>query len=247
MVAALFVGVCALLGGYVGVATTLRRRDAMSPRPRSSAAGAAAPKLLDTSVIIDGRLAEVCTTGFLEGRLLVPRFVLAELGRVADAADPLKRNRGKRGFDVLQRLQTDPRVVVEVVEGDILGIAEVDDKLIALAKTLGASLVTTDHTLGRLAEAQGVAVLNVNALALALKPAVLAGEVMHVQVLKEGKETGQGVGYLEDGTMVVVEGGRKYLGRSVDVTVTSVLQTAAGRMIFTRPREPGRVEDAARA
>ena len=223
------------------------RRDGMTARLRASAAGVTAPKLLDTSVLIDGRLAEVCDSGFLEGRLLVPEFVLGELQQVADAADPLKRNRGQRGFDVLQRLRTSPRVAVEVVERDLPGIAEVDGKLIGLAKARGASLVTTDHNLARVADARGVTVLNVNALALALKPPVLAGEVMHVQVLKEGKEPGQGVAYLDDGTMVVVDGGRKYLGHSVDVTVTSVLQTAAGRMIFTRPCEDGRVEDTARA
>jgi uncharacterized protein YacL len=249
--AILVAGLCAFVGGYVGAAMMLRRQEGRGggapPRPGAPAAGAPAPKLLDTSVIIDGRLAEVCDTGFLEGRLLVPGFVLAELRQVAEAGDPLKRARGKRGFDVLQRLRADRRVAVEVVEGDPPGVAGVDDKLIALAKTLGARLVTTDHILEHLAEARGVPVLNVNALALALKPPVLAGEVMHVQVLKEGREPGQGVAYLADGTMVVVDGGRKYLGRDVEVTVTSVLQTAAGRMIFTRPREPRRVEGAAHA
>jgi uncharacterized protein YacL len=242
VVAALAAAACAFLGAYLGAARPWRRRSVSA---RASGVRAdVTPKLVDTSALIDGRIAGVAAAGFLEGTLLVPGFVLAELQAVADASDPLKRSRGKRGFDVLERLRADPRVAVEVISRDVAATASVDGKLVELARMLGAALVTTDHPLARLAEAQGVTVLNVNALVIALKPPVLAGETMSVQVLREGKELGQGVGYLEDGTMVVVEGGRTYLGRSVDVTVTSVLQTGAGRMIFTRPRDPDRAERA---
>lgn len=212
--------------------------------PPPSAAGArGGPKLLDTSAIIDGRIADVAATGFLEGPLLVPRFVLAELQRLADMGDPLRRNRGKRGFEVLQRLQDLRSVTVEVVEGDVAGVADVDARLVELARRRSASVVTTDYNLNRVAELSGVSVLNVNDLANALKPVVLPGESLRVQLLREGKEPGQGVGYLADGTMVVVEQGRRLLGQEVSVVVTSALQTSAGRMVFARPRadadEPG--------
>ena len=207
----------------------------------------AATKLVDTSALIDGRLAEVAAAGFLEGRLCVPAFVLAELQRVADLGDPVRRGRGRRGFETLERLRAESRITVEVLEDDVPGVADVDGKLVELARAHGGALLTTDHTLARVAEARGVAVLNVNTLALALKPAVVAGEVISVQVLKEGTEPGQGVAYLDDGTMVVIEGGRRDVGRPVDVMVTSVLQTAAGRMIFTRPAPREALEGGARA
>jgi uncharacterized protein YacL len=186
-------------------------------------------------VIIDGRVADVCETGFLEGTLVVPQFVLRELQQIADSSDVLKRNRGKRGFDVLQRLQRMAKVTVRIHDQDFPQIREVDRKLIELAKTLGGKVVTNDYNLNKIAELSGVPVLNINELSSAIKPVVLPGELMHLHVLKEGKEAGQGVAYLDDGTMVVVDHGKKYIGQMLDVTVTSVLQTTAGRMIFARP------------
>jgi uncharacterized protein YacL len=215
------------------LAVALRGRTASVTRTRPQEA----TKLLDTSAIIDGRVADVVTTGFLEGPLLVPGFVLRELQRLADAADPLRRNRGKRGFEILKRLQDLRRV--EVVETDVAATADVDTKLVELARQCGARVVTTDYNLNRVAELSGVSVLNVNDLANALKPVVLPGESLRVQLLREGKEPGQGVGFLEDGTMVVVEQGRRLLGREVAVVVTSALQTSAGRMVFARPRLDG--------
>ena len=228
IVAVVVIGVVAFAGAWLGTSRGAHRRGG------NAAHRDVAPKLLDTSALIDGRLADVAEAGFLEGRLLVPGFVLAELQTVADAGNPLRRGRGKRGFDVLDRLRAGRRVAVEVVSPDVGAVPGVDLKLVELAKTCGADLVTTDHALQRLAEAQGITVLNVNALALALKPPVAAGDSLHVQVVKEGRELGQGVGYLDDGTMVVVEHGRAHVGRAVDATVVSVLQTAAGRMVFTR-------------
>lgn len=194
-------------------------------------------KLLDTSAIIDGRIADVVATGYLEGPLFVPRFVLRELQRLADATDPLRRNRGKRGFEIVKRLQDLRRV--EILDADVGSVADVDDKLVELARQRGAQIVTTDYNLNRVAELNGVTVLNVNDLANALKPIVLPGESLRVQVLREGKEPGQGVGFLEDGTMVVIEQGRRLLGQEVAVVVTSALQTSAGRMVFARPRVDG--------
>jgi uncharacterized protein YacL len=191
-------------------------------------------KVLDTSVIIDGRVADVCETGFLEGTIVVPQFVLRELQQIADSSDALKRNRGKRGFDVLQRLQRVSKITVRIMDEDFPAIREVDRKLIELAKSLNGKVVTNDYNLNKIAELSGVPVLNINELANSLKPVVLPGELMHLQVVKEGKEAGQGVAYLDDGTMVVVDHGRKLIGQMVDVTVTSVLQTTAGRMIFAR-------------
>lgn len=244
------IGLPAFLGAYLGAATALRRRADLEPV--SSVLFAAArrgelTKVLDTSAIIDGRVADLCRTGFLEGVLVVPQFVLRELQQIADSSDPLRRNRGKRGFDVLQRLQQLPRVKVEIVDLDVPHVREVDRKLIELARTLGAKVLTTDYNLNRVAELSGVPVLNVNELANALKPVVLPGEVLQVQVLREGKEPGQGVAYLDDGTMVVVDHGRRHVGQTIEVTVTSVLQTSAGRMIFARPREEPRPRDEARS
>jgi len=195
------------------------------------------PKLLDTSVIIDGRIADVCETGFLEGTLIIPQFVLRELQQIADSSDPIKRNRGRRGLDILQRIQRNMDVHVKILEEDFPKIRDVDSKLVALGKQLGAKILTNDFNLNKVAELQGVAVLNVNQLANAVRPVVLPGELMNVHILKEGKEYGQGVAYLDDGTMVVVDSARKFVGKSVDVAVTSVLQTTAGRMIFTRLRD----------
>jgi uncharacterized protein YacL len=195
------------------------------------------PKILDTSVIIDGRIADICETGFLEGTLIIPQFVLRELQQIADSSDPIKRNRGRRGLDILQRIQRSVDVEVKILDQDFPKIRDVDSKLVALGKQLGAKILTNDFNLNKVAELQGVPVLNVNQLANAVKPVVLPGEQMSVHILKEGKEYGQGVAYLDDGTMVVVDSARKYVGKNVEVSVTSVLQTTAGRMIFTRLKD----------
>lgn len=192
-------------------------------------------KLVDTSVIIDGRLADICKTGFLEGTLFVPRFVLRELQAIADSPDVLRRARGRRGLDILRLLQEGEHgVEVQVIEDDPLDVHEVDGKLVRLARQFTAKIVTNDLNLNKVAQIEGVQVLNINDLANALKPAVLPDEHMHVKIVKEGKEAFQGVGYLDDGTMVVVDGGKEHVGRDVAVIVTSVLQTTAGRMIFTK-------------
>ncbi|WP_017729624.1 PIN/TRAM domain-containing protein [Halalkalibacterium ligniniphilum] len=193
-------------------------------------------KILDTSVIIDGRIADICKTGFLEGTLVIPAFVLEELQHIADSSDVLKRNRGRRGLDILNKIQKELPIKVEIYEGDFEEIQEVDSKLIKLAKILSGVVVTNDFNLNKVCELQGVAVLNINDLANAVKPVVLPGEEMKVQVIKDGKEQNQGVAYLDDGTMIVVEGGRDYIGKHIDVIVTSVLQTSAGRMIFAKPK-----------
>jgi uncharacterized protein YacL len=194
-------------------------------------------KVLDTSVIIDGRIADICDTGFMEGTFIIPQFILQELQHIADSSDPLKRGRGRRGLDVLNRIQKQANLEVRIVDEDYPKIQEVDAKLIALAKEIHAKIVTNDFNLNKVAELQGIPVLNINQLFNALKPVVLPGEVMNVKILKEGKEPGQGVAYLDDGTMVVVDNARRYMGKNVDVTVTSVLQTTAGRMIFTILKE----------
>jgi uncharacterized protein YacL len=197
-------------------------------------------KILDTSVIIDGRIADICETGFLDGTLVVPQFVLRELQQVADSSDSLKRNRGRRGLDILQKIQKMAGVHVQIVETDFPEVREVDLKLIELARKMSGKIVTNDFNLNKVAQLRGVAVLNINELANSLKPVVLPGEVLRVFVIKEGKEQGQGVAYLDDGTMVVLDQGRKALGRTIEVTVTSVLQTTAGKMIFCRWAEgPG--------
>ncbi|HBZ56769.1 MAG TPA: PIN domain nuclease [Syntrophobacteraceae bacterium] len=190
-------------------------------------------KILDTSVIIDGRVADIVEAGFLEGTLLVPEFVLQELQRIADSPDPTRRVRGRRGLDVLKRLQQENMTEVRIERHQFNNIAEVDAKLVALGLRLNAQIVTNDYNLAQVAEVQGIQVLSINKLANALKPVVLPGEILRLQILKEGKEQGQGIGYLEDGTMVVVENASKLLGKEVDAAVTSVLQTTAGRLIFT--------------
>jgi len=196
---------------------------------------AARPKLLDTSVIIDGRIFDICNSGVLEGALVIPEFILDELRHIADSADDLKRNRGRRGLDVLRRIQNELQMPVKVVHTDIEG-ADVDAKLLALAKEMDGVVVTNDYNLNKVAAVKDVRVLNINELSNAVKPVVLPGEEMKVTVVKDGKEPGQGVAYLDDGTMVVVEDGQKETGRLIAVVVTSVLQTSAGRMIFARVR-----------
>ena len=196
-------------------------------------------KILDTSVIIDGRIADICETGFIDGRVIVPQFVLKELQQVADSGDSLKRNRGRRGLDILQKIRKMSDIDVEIAENDFPDVKEVDLKLIELAKEVEGKIVTNDFNLNKVAQVRGVAVLNINELANALKPVVLPGEFMRVFILKEGKEYNQGVAYLDDGTMVVVDNARKLLGKNVDVTVTSVLQTTAGKMIFGKATETG--------
>ncbi|MGL5712445.1 MAG: PIN/TRAM domain-containing protein [Paraclostridium sp.] len=194
------------------------------------------PKVLDTSVIIDGRIAEICQTGFIEGKLVIPRFVLDELRHIADSSDDLKRVRGRRGLDILNIIQKELNIEVEISSKDFDNIAEVDAKLLKLAEVLGGKVVTNDYNLNKVAQVQGVEVLNINELANAIKPVAIPGEEMIVQVVKEGKENSQGIAYLDDGTMIVVDGGKKHMGETIRVLVTSVLQTAAGRMIFGKPK-----------
>lgn len=194
-------------------------------------------KILDTSVIIDGRIADICDTGFLEGILVIPNFVLNELQMIADSADSIKRNRGRRGLDILNKMQKDQSIMVKISDMDFKDIQEVDSKLVQLAKVMKAKVITNDFNLNKVAEFHGVDVLNINLLSNSLKPIVLPGEDMRVLLVKEGKDSNQAIGYLDDGTMVVVENGRRRMNEEVDVTVTSVLQTTAGRMIFTRLKE----------
>ena len=192
--------------------------------------------VVDTSAIIDGRIAEIVESGFIYGTLVVPRFVLDELQHIADSSDTLRRNRGRRGLEILARMQKDPMTPVEIVEADIPDENEVDAKLVALARSRSRVILTNDFNLNRVAELQGVRVMNINSLANAVKPAVLPGEELRVRVIQEGKEAGQGVGFLDDGTMIVIEGGARHIDKDLDVSVTRVLQTVAGRMIFGQPR-----------
>ncbi len=226
------------LGGVIGFHSGARWVGESRGVEAASQAAARSPmKLLDTSVLIDGRIAEICEAHFLDGVLAVPQFVLHELQLVADSSDPLKRQRGRRGLEVLQRIQKMPQVEVRVIDDDFSHTADVDHKLIELARKTGAKIVTNDFNLNKVATVQGFCVLNVNELANALKPAVLPGEAMHVLIQREGKEPTQGVAYLGDGTMVVVDGARRLINKAVDIIVTSVHQTTAGKMIF------GRVDD----
>jgi uncharacterized protein YacL len=204
-------------------------------------------KILDTSVIIDGRIADVCEAGFIEGTFIVPQFILQELQYIADSQDSTKRARGRRGLDVLHKIQKMSNITVRIVDEDFPKIKEVDAKLVALGKLMNAKIITNDFNLNKVAQLQGVSVLNINELANSLKPVVLPGEMMRVFVLKEGKEYNQGVAYLDDGTMVVVENGRRLMGKNIEVTVTSVLQTTAGRMIFSKAKEEYEKEESSKA
>jgi uncharacterized protein YacL len=228
---------------YLGVVLGARNGEWLEPSRLAGLFRAAAPerryKVLDTSVIIDGRVADVCETGFIDGTLVIPQFVLKELQLVADSSDSLKRNRGRRGLDILQKIQKMSGIEVIISDVDFPDVREVDLKLIELARTLQGKIVTNDFNLNKVAQLRGVEVLNVNELANSLKPVVLPGELMKVFILKEGKEYNQGVAYLDDGTMVVVDNARKMISKTIDIVVTSVLQTTAGKMIFGRYIEPG--------
>ncbi|MBC7190689.1 TRAM domain-containing protein, partial [Candidatus Aerophobetes bacterium] len=233
--------------GFVGMAVGLKRMEEIF----SFFSGAGSKKLpfsdkgykiLDTSVIIDGRIADLCETGFIEGLLIIPQFVLTEVQQIADSATPTKRARGKRGLDIINRLQSQEFVPVQIVDTDFPDIPEVDNKLLRLAKEMGAKIVTNDYNLKKVAKIQDIKVLNINELATALKPVLLPGESLKISIIKEGENPNQGIAYLEDGTMVVVEGGKKYIGKEVEVTVTSVLQTTTGKMIFTEVKEEGEKE-----
>jgi uncharacterized protein YacL len=236
--------VVTLFNGYLGLSIMLNRKDEMTfltnlfTRQSRAAekANFRSAKILDTSVIIDGRIIDIASTGFIEGVIIVPGFVLEELRHIADSSDTLKRNRGRRGLDILNKIQKESQVPVQIVEQDFEDIAEVDSKLIKLAKAMKGKIITNDYNLNKVCELQGVPVLNINELANSVKPVVLPGEEMVAQIIKDGKEVGQGVAYLDDGTMIVVEGGRRFIGDTIEVIVTSVLQTAAGRMIFAKPK-----------
>jgi uncharacterized protein YacL len=236
--------VAAVLFGYFGIMVMITRQHDIfslirgqlpdrSGKGREVRAGTK-PVLLDTSVIIDGRIADISRTGFIEGEMLVPRFVLNELQHIADSSDALRRRRGRRGLEMLRRLQSDSVTPVRVIDMDVEGVREVDDKLVLMAKQKACPIVTNDYNLNRVAQLQGVRVLNINELANAVRALFLPGESLDIEIIQEGKEVGQGVGYLDDGTMVVIEDGKSYLGQQVEVVVTKVLQTAAGRMLFAR-------------
>ena len=236
-----------ILLGYLGLSVSLKKKEDLFnisiglpklplQKEKTDKTPKQKPKILDTSVIIDGRIADICKTGFVEGTLLIPGFVLEELRHIADSSDLLKRNRGRRGLDILNKIQKELNMPVVIDERDFDDVAEVDSKLVKLAKVTGGYILTNDYNLNKVAELQGVKVLNINELANAVKPIVLPGEEMVIQIIKDGKETGQGVAYLDDGTMIVVEGGRRFIGETIGVMVTSVLQTAAGRMIFAKPK-----------
>ena len=239
-------GVSLFLGlGMLGL-TVAKRRDLIMAAQAvgflnrgedRAEAGVGEPRIVvDTSAIIDGRIAEIVESGFIYGTLVVPRFVLDELQHIADSSDTLRRNRGRRGLEILNRMQKEPGTPVEIVEDAVPSESEVDAKLVALARARSGVILTNDFNLNRVAELQGVRVMNINSLANAVKPAVLPGEELRVRVIQEGKEAGQGVGFLDDGTMIVVEGGARHIDKDLDVSVTRVLQTVAGRMIFAQPR-----------
>jgi uncharacterized protein YacL len=234
--------------GYLGIRVALKSKDdlfnlnklgrltSMKEKGTKKEVKAIPPKVLDTSVIIDGRIADICKTGFIEGKLVIPEFVLDELRHIADSSDDLKRVRGRRGLDILNIIKEELQIEVEISKSDFNDIAEVDMKLLKLASVLNGKVVTNDFNLNKVAQVQGVEVLNINELANAVKPVAIPGEEMIVQVVKEGKENSQGIAYLDDGTMIVVDGGRKHMGETIRVLVTSVLQTPAGRMIFGKPK-----------
>lgn len=241
--------------GYLGIHITIKKRkdiaglfdiipktlkDAVKPKDKAASKQSAENKqykLLDTSVIIDGRIADICETGFLEGTLLIPVFVLEELQHIADSADVLKRTRGRRGLDILQKIRTEShKLKVEITNVDFEDVSEVDSKLVRLGQQVGGKIITNDFNLNKVAQLRGVEVLNINELSNAVKPVVIPGESMEVTVVKDGKEPGQGVAYLDDGTMIVIENGRRHINNTINVEVTSALQTSAGRMIFAKPR-----------
>lgn len=230
-------------GLVIGVRVGREGWEALSFTGGSSSEPERALKLLDTSVIIDGRIADLCETGFIEGTFVVPQFILVELQHISDSSDGLKRARGRRGLDVLNSIQKMPHIKVNIIEDDFPHLKEVDTKLVELAKKINAKIFTNDLNLNKVAGIQGVNILNINDLCNALKPVVLPGETIRVLVLKEGKEAGQGVAYLDDGTMVVVDQAKRWIGKNIDVVVTSVLQTSAGRMIFTRLKEESEREE----
>ncbi|NLJ78351.1 MAG: PIN/TRAM domain-containing protein [Tissierellia bacterium] len=232
--------------GYLGIKISTRKREDLlntvmglrktSGKGKLSSNYKSCPKILDTSVIIDGRIADICRTDFVEGPLIIPGFVLEELQHIADSSDALKRNRGRRGLDILNKIQKELDIEVVIHDEDFEDIKEVDSKLLKLTQLLEGKIITNDYNLNKVAEVQNINVLNINELANAVKPVVLPGEEMEVQVIKDGKESGQGLAYLDDGTMIVVESGKRYIGKTIDVLVTSVLQTSAGRMIFAKPK-----------
>ncbi|BBI36065.1 PIN/TRAM domain-containing protein [Cohnella abietis] len=237
--------ITALTLGYTGLKIGMYKKDEVGDWlrtrrsveiPKNEGPRYEEHKILDTSVIIDGRIADICKTGFIEGTLVIPEFVLEELQHIADSSDLLKRNRGRRGLDILNKIQKELDVRVLIYEDANDEPGEVDSKLVKLAKAMQGKVVTNDFNLNKVCELQGVSVLNINDLANAVKPVVLPGEEIVVQVIKDGKEHGQGVAYLDDGTMIVVEGGREFIGTTMEVLVTSVLQTSAGRMIFAKPK-----------
>ena len=241
-------GLLSIILGYLGMSMAIRKRVELavllSALPKigkdktkdGKVTNVHQYKILDTSVIIDGRIADICQTGFLEGTLVIPVFVLEELQHIADSSDLLKRNRGRRGLDILNRIQKEPGMDVLIDNRDFDDVSEVDSKLVKLGQLIKGKIVTNDYNLNKVSELQGVPVLNINELSNAVKPVVLPGEEMVVHVVKDGKEVGQGVAYLDDGTMIVVDGGRRHIGETIGVLVTSVLQTAAGRMIFAKPK-----------
>ena len=235
-----------LIAGYLGLAIGMAKSGLWQadgrtggPHGRTGSVEQTSEKLLDTSVIIDGRIADIAESGFLEGSFLVPQFILRELQMVADSADSIRRNRGRRGLDIVQRLQKAPRISLELISDDAADVREVDLKLVEVAKRRKAKIVTNDFNLNKVAQVHGVEVLNINELANVLKPVVLPGETMRVFILKEGKEYNQGVAYLDDGTMVVVDNAKRLISKTIDITVTSVLQTTAGKMIFGKYDERG--------
>ena len=237
--------VATILFGYLGVQTGIKKREELTQlfgfRKRDFEVerlqvNSSKIKIFDTSVIIDGRIADICQTGFLEGTIFITKFVLAELQYIAESSDILKRNRGRRGLDILNRIQNDLAKKVEIVEEDFEEISEVDNKLIKLAKNHDGVVVTNDYNLNKICELQKIPVLNIHDLANAVKPIVLPSEELYIQVIKEGKEFNQGIAYLDDGTMIVVEDARDSIGKSIEIVVTSVLQTSAGRMIFAKPK-----------
>ena len=234
------VAISVLFASFGAAVMISRERDLLQFLPQSArgpqSISTTGQIVVDTSAIIDGRIADISQTGFVHGTMVIPRFVLDELRHIADSSDSLRRNRGRRGLEMLNKLRKEATSPIQVLDVDQWNGMEVDGKLVMLAKSLGASIVTTDFNLNRVAEIQGVQVLNVNELANALKSVVLPGEDLLVRIIQEGKEMGQGVGFLDDGTMVVVEGGKRFLDKSMDVTVTRVLQTAAGRLIFAQAR-----------